>query len=329
MNKKLINSDELKKEFLEMGYYCMNPHSIVNNAETLFITAGIQPILKEFQQGNISSSKKVYISQPVIRTQFIDSLSEGTSLSFVNLTTSGFNISEYDHEKLIRDWMELFFQIGLKPENFSKKCDEYKKEWGDLLVSGKRTFFYYNGLEIGDTTFFTDITKYGKKIGIETMSDVGFGLERIRWIVNQSSYYNLYSDSSNLLVEIKAYLSAIALLTVNGIKPSNKNIGYRMRLFSKRLVSILKASEFSEEINNYLFECIQYWKDWQEINGEIDIEVIKREYIRNGNRFIIDYLINQGYDNVCGIDINVSREDFFKRLKSSNVDKEQIRKLFK
>lgn len=68
------------------------------------------------------------------------------------------------------------------------------------------------------------------------MSDLGFGLERIRWKIVNKSYYDLYNSFDNIDIKVKAYLSALALLTVNDVKPSNKNAGYRVRLFSKKLI---------------------------------------------------------------------------------------------
>ena len=104
------------------------------------------------------------------------------------------------------------------------------------------------------------------------MSDVGFGLERIRWLVNNGSYFDLYSDSSKIASYVKAYISVIALLRVNNINPSNKSYGYRARLFSKKLVNLLEAKPFTPELDNYLNEAIKYWQNWQEINAEISTE---------------------------------------------------------
>ena len=161
------------------------------------------------------------------------------------------------------------------------------------------------------------------------MSDVGFGLERIRWCINNESYFNLYSDSKEILPEIKAYLSVIALLMVNGVKPSNKNSGYRARLFSKRLVNLLDGIELTGTLQNYLYECIRYWKDWQEINKKVDIDIIQNEYTRNCNRYIIEKLKSEGYNNISGININISREELKRRLASSGVEKEKIKKLIR
>ena len=328
MDKKLLLSSELKTFFAERDYKCVNPHQIVNNSDTVFLTAGIQPILSDYINLNLTG-EKIYLSQPVIRTQFANSISEGSSIAFINSTTAGFNILENDHNNLVDDWLELFAQLGMNLSNLSKNSKEYERLWGNLLVSGKKTFYYYNGLELGDTTFFTSITKDGEKIGIDSMSDIGFGLERIRWCVNGNSYFVLYSNNIKLSAPIKAYLSAIALLTVNGIKPSNRNSGYRVRLFSKKLVELLSGKELSSEEENYLLQCIDYWKDWQEVNEDVDIETIKKEYIRNCNRYIVDILTKEGYTNLSGININISREEMEKRLISSNVEKARIRRLIR
>lgn len=323
----LLYQSELKDYFNERGYTCLNPYRVVNNTDTVFVTAGIQPILSDFRNSSIGDSQKIYLSQPVIRTQFVDSLGEGSSIAFINSTTAGFNILEEEHNRLVEDWLELFYMLGMSKENVSSRSKDYERTWGDLLVSGKKTFYYYNNLELGDTTFFTSVTKDGENIGIDTMSDVGFGLERLRWCISGKSYYDLYSDSKEISPQIKAYLQALALLTVNEVVPSNKNSGYRVRMFSKRLVNLLEGRLLSDEEKKYYLECIKYWQDWQEVNKDVDISVFEKEYVRNCNRYIIDKLTQEGYRNLSGININVGREEMMQKLISSGVDLKRVRKL--
>lgn len=139
----------------------------------------------------------------------------------------------------------------------------------------------------------------------------------------------MYSDSSLLSLSVKAYLSVLALLIVNNVRPSNKNSGYRFRQFSKKLVNVLEGNEFSVLEEKYLMECIEYWKDWQEVNKDIDIEIVKTEYVRNCNRYIINKLTEEGYKNLTGININISREELKKRLISSNVEVAKVKKLIR
>ena len=89
MKKNLMNSGDLKKYFANKNYNCISPYNVVNNSDTVFLSAGIQPILSDFCAFKIKDAKKIYLSQPVIRTQFLNSVSEGSSIAFINSTTAG------------------------------------------------------------------------------------------------------------------------------------------------------------------------------------------------------------------------------------------------
>ena len=291
MEKNILYPDYIKKFFIDNGYKYFKPFSIINNQDTVFISAGIQPLLKSARENQILDCEKVYLPQPVIRTQYSESIEEGSSIAFTNVTTATFNNSEEEHLKMVKDWYNFLNEIGISKNNISTLSDVYETRWDDLDLIGKRTFHYYNNLEIGDTTFFSKIAKNGKSISVKTMSDLGFGLERLRWRATNKSYYDLYSKFDEIDLKVKAYLSALALLAVNEVKPSNKNAGYRVRLFSKKLI----------------------------IN----------ELTRNGNRFILDMLSEEGYKNLTGININISREEFNKRLRFSGVPEERVKKLIR
>lgn len=323
--KKMIISNELKKHFIDLGYSCVKPYNIVNKNDTVFISAGIQPLLASVRKGDLNDKSKYYISQPVIRTQFANDISEGFSIAFINSTTACFNKSEKEHNELVEDWLNLFYELGIKKEQISTREKDYERLWGDLLVKGKTKFYYCDNIELGDTTFFTNITKDGKNIVLETMSDVGFGLERIRWVTTKNPYFDLYSDSSNMPANVKALLSALSLLAVNNVMPTNKNSGYRTRLFSKKLATELNGLSLSDKELKYLNECVKYWEDWQESEDKTDVNSILNEYIRNCNRLILDYLKDKGYKNVSSIDINLSKLEFKKRLKSANVNENDLK----
>ena len=325
----LLNSDKLNAFFKGKGYRCVKPYSIVNNNDTVFVSAGIQPLLRDYREGKINSQCKVYVSQPVIRTQYSAAIDEGSSIAFTNLTSANFNHSETEHYEMVKHWYELLYELGVKKDDLSSKSDIYKTKWGDLSLYGERTFHYYKGVEIGDTTFFTKIFDETSISVADTMSDLGFGLERLRWLINGNSYYNIYSDSQNLNVELKAYLSVISLLAVNNVKPSNKNTGYRARKFSKELVTLLNGRSLDLEEKSYLDECIRYWKHWQKQPDFHDSNIIINEFVRNGNRYIINQLSAEGIDNLSGIDINISRNELRNRLINSGVDQEKIKKLIR
>ena len=327
MKNNLLNCNELKEFFKEKNYNCVMPYSIINNKETVFVSAGIQPLLNDYREKKLNDSKKLFVAQPVIRTQYSESIKEGTSIAFVNLTTACFNHSEEEYNRMIEDWYELLYKMGIDKNDITINSDIYHTKWGDLELVGKRTFYYCKDIEIGDTTFFTKVIDGNLQKIADSMSDLGFGLERLRWIINGNSYYDLYSNSQELDSNLKAYLSVLALLTVNDIKPSNKNSGYRSRMFSKKLVNLLQGRNLNLKEKKYLDECIEYWKEWQ---GQINFQnnqMIVDEFTRNCNRYMLDQLVNDGFDNLSGININISRSEFEKRLINSGVSVEKVKKL--
>lgn len=327
MKNILFDSNSLKDFFKEKDYNCLKPYSIVNNNDTVFISAGIQPLLRSYREDKINDSEKLYVAQPVIRTQYSNSVEEGASIAFTNMTTSCFNHSEKEHINMVQHWYELLGEAGINKKDIIINSDVYQTKWGDLELCGKRTFHYYKDVEIGDTTFFTKIIDNNSKNVAESMSDLGFGLERVRWLIIGNSYYDICSDSTELDIQLKAYLSVIALLAVNHIKPSNKNTGYRARMFSKKLVNLLEGRNLTLIEEKYLDECIEYWKEWQEELNFQDKQMIIDEFVRNGNRYILDQLSILGFNNLSGININVSRDEFEKKLIGSGIDKEKIKKL--
>ena len=53
--------------------------------------------------------------------------------------------------------------IGTDKKDITSITKKYKRDWGNIFVSGEKTFYYYKNIEIGDTTFFNEIKKMEKK----------------------------------------------------------------------------------------------------------------------------------------------------------------------
>ena len=62
--------------------------------------------------------------------------------------------------------------------------------------------------------------------------------------------------------------------------------------------------------------------------NSFDFSIIENEYERNCNSNIINMLINEGY-KVAGININIPWNEMQKRLSSSGVPKERIKKIIR
>ncbi|MGM9878622.1 MAG: hypothetical protein ACI31R_01150 [Bacilli bacterium] len=281
----LLHSKDTNEYFTSNGYNVFPPYSIVNERDTVFTTAGIQPLIRNYLEGKLDLDKKYFVPQSVIRTQFFEHLSEGTSLAFINGITTKFNLSETEYNKLVSDYVNYFYESGLTKERLKivKDSKLYKDSWNDINITGNRTFYYYDDLEIGDTTFFTNVSSSK----IETFCDLGFGLERLRWCQNKNkSYFDLYSDSKETLIpRVKGLISAISLLTLCDVKTSNKGNGYQAKKYFKNLVKLLNKKDIEGEILKYFNECITYWRDWQKVDDKLSntdiITKVNEEYSKN------------------------------------------------
>lgn len=119
INKTMMKPTYLEEYFSNKGYECLNPFSVVNNGtDTIFTTAGIQPVLRNVMNGNLSPNNIYYVGQPVLRSQFIKSLGEGYSLAFNNCTTVAINNSSKGHDILVDDWLKCFYDLGLEKNIF-------------------------------------------------------------------------------------------------------------------------------------------------------------------------------------------------------------------
>lgn len=323
---QILTSKDINDNFSGRGYTVVKPAKIVNGRDTIFHSAGIQPLLQGYLHGNFQDQQSLFIAQPVVRTQFLSQLQEGTGLAFVNATTASFNLSETEYLKLVKDWLELFAELGFNKEDITTRGDIYKDIWDGMEIEGKRTFYYYRGTEIGDTTFFTQTSNPS----IETFCDLGFGIERLRWSANKDkSYFDLESNSSDLPANVKGLISAITLLALNGVKPANKNAGYRARVFSKTLAEALLLRELNEHELAYAGETVSYWQDWQQFDGDADkiLKMIDSWYTGNCHRLLINQLA--GEYPVGGIKIEqkgqvLPRRVLVKKLIDSGVPRNRI-----
>lgn len=63
--KKLIESYNLKQHFKDRGYNCLEPYKVVNKKDTVFVSAGIQPILADVQDTKFKIIKKFIYLNPL------------------------------------------------------------------------------------------------------------------------------------------------------------------------------------------------------------------------------------------------------------------------
>lgn len=326
----LLHSKDTNNYFSSNGYDVIFPYPIVNKRDTVFTSAGIQPLLRSYLAKELNSDKKYFVPQSVIRTQFFDHLAEGTSLAFINGTSAKFNLSEEEYNKLVSDYINYFYESGLAKKRITsvKENEPYIDNWNGIELIGDRTFYYCDDLEIGDTTFFKSVSNPN----IETFCDLGFGVERVRWSQDRDkSYFDLETDTKDKLSpREKGLISAISLLTLCEVKSSNKGNGYQAKRYFKALVKLLDRKDIEGEVLKYFNECLAYWRDWQKVDIKLtDVEAMKRiseEYIKNCMLVIIDELANEGYPvRAISKKLGITWDEFEFKLKQSGVPKEKIK----
>lgn len=309
----------LNQYFAKNGFDVESPIPLVNkNGTTLFICAGVQILDSVIHQETPIPQKSSFVTQPVLRTQFIDCVGEGTSTSFINVSTCQLNISRQEHFQHLQTWVDLFLQLGLKETDLYFKTKPYEQQWGDKVIKSEKIFIIYDGLEIGDASYVENLPQKGRPN--LSLSDIGFGLERVKWIMQGGSYFDVLGNgriSDNIDGVSAVYSHTLSLLAGEGLKPSNKEQGYRFRLFSKKLVSNIYGNHLvtQEQVGSYY----NYWKKWTNLSLSADqtLQAVTQENTRNFNRILLDKLCEKFPD--VGLDINLPTAIILKRLKGTSV----------
>lgn len=220
--------------FSTQGYSIMQPINVINGfGDTFFIGAGLQSFYQTLVNNDIDN-KKFVLSQPSIRINSLDKMRnrEGYSTSFVNICTEQAAVSVEDHASSLENWLTFLSKVGIYAGDISLVKDP---EWnGGEHMNGKSLLIYYGSLQLGDAVFVD--AKDSKKRAF-TISDIGFGLERINWAINKTrNYFETIGSSYDLFTKGKVpldLLRSLTLMTLSGIEPSNAGPGYRFKQFVK------------------------------------------------------------------------------------------------
>jgi hypothetical protein len=320
---KLDSPEFLNSFFSQRGLEIISPLSIMRrNGSTLFTTAGVQildPIL--YENAPIHTQSQAVI-QPVFRTQYIDDVQEGISTSFVNPSTELINPSPSNHISLTRHWLDLLSQLGLDPKSFSFTPAEEVRSWGGQNFHAHVVRIDYKGVEVGDTSFLFNFPQTGRPP--LQVSDIGFGVERLRWLFEPSYAKSLGFSQEEALLGIASldHIRTLVLLAGSGLKPSNKEHGYRFRQLSKRVIDQNTVTQ--EESLSLMETSYKLWSKWIKLSQPLDEvkQAIDTENQRNFNRTILNLL--EPVRGKIDIDINLPIGEFLKRLKGSRAKKEDV-----
>lgn len=297
---------------------------------TLFTTSGVQKLETIDKSDRGLQKENLVCSQPVIRSQFMDKIKEGTSSSFVNFSVELIDCEPDDFIVAVNKMISLFAKFGIKKDELEFAIKDDSVKWGDKKFKNTSIKVYLNGVEIGEGVYIYDYPSLNsKQIAV---TDIGFGIERLLWCINNNPYFSefadVYSDSNEKLGrdEIAGIIDPIrsmVLIAGEGVKGSNKNHGYRLRQFSKRFVNRNKVLGLDEK--EIIRRSLDYWRRWGYItkidDNEIE-EIISLENQRNYNMLFLKTL-KDALDVELYVEINQSSESFLKQIRFS-LSEEQV-----
>lgn len=262
--KKILSprqiNEKLRQYFDSEGFSSTEPLNIANaKGKTDLVIAGVQMFDDVIHRNQEIMSGDMFVSQPCVRMQFQSQVesSEGTSTSFVNVCTEKMGGKFSEHLQSVDHWFAVLSKLGLYMNDFTVVVRNSENDWGTGKFSSFDLFFSYGGLELGDASYFL-IPQSGRSD--ITISDIGFGLERIVWAVNKTDSYfdTLIPWTATGAREMFDSFRTMTLLVMCGVRPSNKGPGLQFRRFAK----VLSDKYYGFDVNDIVSYYFAYWNQF-------------------------------------------------------------------
>lgn len=290
-----------------------------DDSTTLFTCAGVQHIETMIKNNEILKDFSIY--QPSIRTQFIGKTKEGVSTSFVNFSSTMFDISNNKFLDKTKSYISLLNNYGYNNNDLLVRFEERSNTWGTRKFSTYVASLYYNNFRMGECIFMKDFPI--KSNQVSNIMEVGFGLERMKWLSKKDNYYfsrykEIYDQFKNDDVSIDQITTIIdsvrtsILIAGNGIVPSNNNHGYRLRQLLKHFV--FNNANISIPLNKLERIAYDEWKSNTFVQYEEICDIIGKEVERNEHAYLLDLL--KRCNIKTNIDITLPNDAFIRSLKS-------------
>jgi len=293
---------------------------------TIFTSAGIQH-LETLERDKINlEGEKFAIEQPVVRSQFMDKIREGYSTAFIDETVAQFGVS-------IEDFFDMCKQMVLNSLNHDADVQKYfvtienqDDRWGQKKFTKLVVTLYYGGDEVSEGIY---IDKFPKIDGQTTsISEICRGTERFNWVHrknNDQPYFIGFEEFYNLenrdnIARIIDPIRTATLMLMQGVTPSHKDPGFRLRQLIKRFVE--RNMEFSFSENRLLDLSYDYWlkSNVEGIVGKDEtIKLLKKEIVRAQNVYIVS-CIEKDIGKKIKVDVNLNTDEFVKRIHSSSSE---------
>lgn len=282
--KKLVTpaeaSTKMAEYFGSIGFKLVAPRNVANlEGQTDLIIAGVQMFDGIIHQNQEIQEDRMFVAQPCVRMQFQQYVEaqEGTSTSFVNVCTEKMNVKIDEHLQIVDNWCTALSKLGLHMKDFIVIMQTSVNDWGTGKFSALELFFSYGGLELGDAAYSLVPQAHHAPVSI---SDIGFGLERIVWAMNKTDSYfeTLMPWTSDGSREMFDSCRTLALLALCGVQASNKGPGLQFRRFSK----VLSEKYYGREVYSILEYYFNYWSQFikPSISRDAAVQLVRLEIDR-------------------------------------------------
>lgn len=288
---------------------------------TIFTTSGVQYLETLLKKWPSCKWYKFSVAQPVIRTQFMESVNNGTATSFVNFSAVSIDSSYQDFISLFNNLLEFVYQHGLDSRDVEINIEEKLDNWGEKSFHKFTVTIYVKGIEIWEAIYMS-----GYPLGngdTTTITDIWIGTERMQWSVNtklgffpwfERYYQEFNADEVSRIIDC---IRSSILIVAEGVMPGNKGAGYRIRRFIKNFTEYNKTLQF--DIYDLIEISYNFWENngfIPRINKSETVKVIISEWERALNMQTLNEIETNGGKRYY-IEINQQRESFLKQLSIS------------
>ncbi len=326
-SKDVLNTESLgKPEELQKyfpGIKLVDPDSVCRPTgdTTFFTSAGFQHLETLMRENTEVDGQSFLISQPVIRSQFMDKVKEGTSSSFINFSIESVGANPSEFITLSNQFIELLEGLNINKEDVRFQIESKQDKWGGKKFTKTVWTTYIDGVEVGEGVYIHDypITQEVKV----PIADIGFGIERVNWVIGaEKHYFSEFSDyydkaDEDTVASVIDPIRTMVLIAGEGIKPSSHDQGYRLRQLSKRFVQRNLVTNF--HLDELVIRSSKFWEQWgyrPTLDGEELLDVIRVENERNYNGLFLETLQREEGSQIY-VDINQPTSKFFNQLEFS------------
>ncbi len=246
--------DRLESAFAEHGVLRAPALPLRWRRETDLTISAIQALDPYLKHRQPYVYRAGYLPQPVVRftgkRDVAGHLEDGFLTSFVNVSRVEPIKTIDDHAAIFDSWIGVLSRLGLHARHL--ELFGHLRIWQRPPVEGITLQYRHAGLELGDIVLLRNAADPSYMV-----TDLGTGLERLRWIISRGSWMDLVHGHQAKLADpdVLDAVRTLVLLIGSGIAPASRGPGNAIR----RLLRLVPPDIVSLGLSNAVREFHNYW----------------------------------------------------------------------